>query len=355
MSKYLSKFETTNQKIKNDKQIITSLGGTVMGVYDIPLSEIAYGHRYQPARATGEDTELRRQLVSDIINRGGMLRAPTVTYDPGLGKFTPNDGNHRLQACEEIATTNGIALSDYKVPVAVVEWTYPTGRNEYSHRANNHTPSKAGTKKDAVRFLIEQNKLGRFNGLTPEKMKEKAYELIDLNFSSCCSSTSKSNIWKNFRHSIGVTNVIQYSGPESKKQAIQHWNLTGKKFTSGHCRGGIVYICSVPTAADKAIFRAAVNTVANDSNGTEIRVLCHSNTETRNSVEKERVKILREQAHCNRRLWKNDSISVSEISFLPQIMSGPALEIKQTFEWQLDSTSNEMKWYDIRNRTFLDY
>ena len=348
----VSNYTPTNQPIKDDRAIITSFRGKFLGVYDVPLSDMVYGNRYQPARSSGEDRELRRQLVSDIRRRQ-MRRAPTVTWDSSLQKFRPNDGNHRLQAHEEIAGQQD--LSTYFVPVAVVDWgTNVIGEIEYSHNANNHEPAKAGTKKDAILMLEQLNAQGVFRGLNDKARRKKIYKLIDDNFSSCCSPSSKANILKNFRLRIGQTKITQFTKRQLTQESLAHWNLPGKKFRSGHhVIGKTSFICSVPTAADKAIHRAAVNVVANKSAGTEVKLLCYSNASKISSIEKERDKVLREYACCNRSLWKKGFV-VSEISFLPQVQKGAnMLEPKQIFLWKPDpNDNNKEKWHDLRNNSF---
>ena len=351
----VSNYTPTAQSIKDDRAIITSLKGKFLGVYDVPLSDMVYGNRYQPARASGEDRELRRQLVSDLFSRGQMERAPTVTWDHGLQKFRPNDGNHRLQAHEEIAGSQN--LSTYFVPVAIVDWgTNMIGEIEYSHRANNHAPAKAGTKKDAVLMLEQLNAHGAFRGLDEKSLRKKIYELVDDNFSSCCSPSSKANILKNFRLRIGQTKITQFTKRQLTQESLAHWSLPGKKFKSGQVIGKTVFVCSVPTAADKAIHRAAINVVANESTGAEVKLLCYSNASNKSSVTKERTKVLHEYACCNRSLWRSGFV-VNEVSFLSQIQIGSnVLEPKQTFYWKSDpNDNNEKKWYDLRNNSFLSY
>jgi len=348
----ISNYKKTAHPIKDDRTIIASLGGKFLGVFDIPLSHMVYGNRHQPARAIGEDRELRRQLISDILSRGQMERAPTVTWDDSLQKFRPNDGNHRLQAHEEIAGEQD--LSTYLVPVAVVQWgSNLVGEIEYSHRANNHAPAKAGTKKDAIYMLERLHAQGAFRGLNKKDQQKKIYRLIDDNFSSCCSPASKANILKSFRLSIGQSKIAQFSKSQLTQASLAHWNLSGKKFKSGQVIGKTTFICSVPTAADKAIHRAAINVVANKSAGTEVKLLCYSNASSAPSIIKERDKVLREYTCCNRSLWKNNFV-VNEVSFLPQIQTGPnRLEPKQAFYWKPDpNDNNKMKWYDLRNKSF---
>lgn len=350
----ISNYNKTKNPPKVDINTINSLGGKFLGVYDVPLSDIVYGYTHQPARAVGEDRELRRQIRSDLDRRGYMGHAPTVTWDPVKGKYKPNDGNHRLQAHEELAKEQKKSLSSYKVPVAIVDWgTNLAGEIKYSHRANNTMPHKPGGKKDAVLMLEQLASVGAFAGMNPTQLQKEAYRLIDENFYACCSPASKANIWKTYQARVGLTKIAQFSKSQLTQACLAHWNLSGKKFKSGQVIGKTVFICSVPTAADKAIHRAAVNVVANKSAGTEVKLLCYSNTNTNSSIKSERDKVLREYACCNRSLWKNNFV-VSEVSFLPQIQTGAnTVEPKQTFYWKPDPRdNNKKKWYDLRNKSF---
>jgi hypothetical protein len=350
----INKYNQTVNPPKVDVNTINSLGGKFLGVYDVPLSDIVYGYTHQPARAVGEDRELRRQIKSDISRRGKMDDAPTVTWDPVKGKYKPNDGNHRLQAHEELAKEQKKSLSSYKVPVAIVDWgNNLAGEIEYSHRANNNKPHKPGGKKDAVCMITNLASVGKFAGMNEKQLQKAIYKLIDANFYACCSPASKANIWKTYRASVGLSKIAQFSKRQLTQECLAHWNLPGKKFKSGQVIGKTVFINSVPTAADKAIHRAAVNVVANKSVGTEVKLLCYSNASSASSIIKERDKVLREYACCNRSLWKNNFV-VSEVSFLPQIQTGAnTVEPKQTFYWKPDpSDNNKMKWYDLRSNSF---
>ena len=350
----INQYNKTKNPPTVDVNTINSLGGKFLGVYDVPLSDIVYGYTHQPARAVGEDRELRRQIKSDISRRGKMDDAPTVTWDPVKGKYKPNDGNHRLQAHVELAKEQKKSLSSYKVPVAIVDWgNNLAGEIEYSHRANNNKPHKPGGKKDAVCMITNLASVGKFAGMNEKQLQKAIYKLIDANFYACCSPASKANIWKTYRASVGLSKIAQFSKRQLTQECLAHWNLPGKKFKSGQVIGKTVFINSVPTAADKAIHRAAVNVVANKSVGTEVKLLCYSNASSVLSIKNERGKVLREYACCNRSLWKNNFV-VNEVSFLPQIQAGAnRLEPKQTFYWKPDpNDNNKMKWYDLRNKSF---
>ena len=353
----INNYNKTKSPPNVDVNTINSLGGKFLGVYDVPLSDMVYGYTHQPARAVGEDRELRRQIKSDISRRGKMDNAPTVTWDPTIGKFKPNDGNHRLQAHEELAKEQNKVPSSYKVPVAIVDWgNNLAGEIKYSHRANNNKPHKPGGKKDAVCMIADLARVGEFAGMNQKQLQKAVYKLIDENFYACCSPASKANIWKTYRARVGLSKIAQFSKSQLTQASLAHWNLSGKRFKSGQVIGKTAFICSVPTAADKAIHRAAINVVANKSAGTEVKLLCYSNASNAPSIKKERDKVLREYACCNRSLWKNNFV-VSEVSFLPQIQTGPsALEPKQTFYWKPDpSDNNKMKWYDLRHKSFLPH
>lgn len=350
--------KSTRTNISDDRNMITQLGGNFKGVFEIALADIVYGNRHQPVRASGEDKENSRQIASSILNKGMMVpeRAPTVKWDAGLCKWKPNDGNHRLQACEEIANVKGIELAKYKVPVAVVDWgTNLVGENEYSHRANNGNPRKLGTRRDAELMLFQQHGLGRFNGLSNKEMQTEAYKLIDKNFSSCCSPASKSTIWKNFKQKIGMTKVNQYNKKALSKEAIRHWNLPATKFKSGGITNGVCRIANTPAN----VFKMLPAVFSKEPNGTtDVHCLVYSISETAKSIKTERANTLKTLALYNRRLWQPNTIQVKEVTFLPQIQTGPNfsnLEMIKTYHWKTDSSDKTDKWFDVRAGTFLSY
>jgi hypothetical protein len=328
--------------------LIKQLGGTHLGTYEIPFSDLVYGAAHQPARA-GEDKNHIRELASDIVQRGGiknmkgLLEAPTVKFDSAQNKpFKTLDSHHRLSAIEEIIKDSKINPSSVLVPCVVADFgSRKIAERKFSTLINRHAPRKAGGQKAAVRHLVDLYNLGAFpSTYTDEQLKTACYQEVDACFTTCNSPASKTGIWKKFKNAIGKSNVATITASKAAEVAKAHFGVEVKNKTVYNTAKTKAYMSGTFTALDKGLLIALKNfstdLVQNKQRVPfEASILAYSNRDSQNSVLKERKSFLRHQAGLNLCGWKTGTLMVREIAFVGQLYNGSAssLEALQCFRW----------------------
>lgn len=341
-------YHGNNVNTKRSIDLIKQLGGTHLGTYEIPFSDLVYGAAHQPARA-GEDKNHIRELASDIERRGGLknmkglLEAPTVKFDSAQNKpFKTLDSHHRLSAIGEIIKANKMNPHDVLVPCVVADFgSNKIAERKFSTLANRHAPSKAGGQKAAVRHLVDLYNLGAFpSTYTDKQLRTACYQEIDACFTTCNSPASKTGIWKKFKDAIGKSNVATITASKAEAVAKAHFGVEVKNKTVYNAAKKEAYMSGNFTALDKGLLIAlknyATDLVQNKQRvPLEVFILGYSGSDSQDSVKKERQNFLRSQAALNLCGWKTGTLMVREIAFMGQLYNGSAssLEATQCFEW----------------------
>lgn len=341
-------YYSNNVNTKRSTDLIKELGGTLLGIYEIPFSDLVYGAAHQPARA-GEDKNHIRELASDIVQRGGiknmkgLLEAPTVKFEPAQNKpFKTLDSHHRLSAIGEIIKESKINPSSVLVPCVVVDFgSNKIAERKFSTVINRHAPRKAGGQKAAVRHLVDLYNLGAFpSNFTDKQLQAACYQEIDECFTTCNSPSSKTGIWKKFKDAIGKSNVATITASKAEDEAKAHFGVEVKNKTVYNTAKTKAYMSGTFTALHKGLMTALANLAADLYQNKqrvplEVSILAYSNCDSQDSVKKERQNFLRSQAAMNLCGWKTGTLMVREIAFVGQLYNGSAssLEATQCFEW----------------------
>lgn len=333
-----TKFGSSSDLILENNGIITSYG------YLTDFKDFNIGSRLHQTRNMGEDKQHIADLEGSIISKG-LEFIPTVEYDGVTNTYNVLGGHHRIQAINNLRKDKENKFFVDGFPVVVAAFNNPNDRENFCQSDNNHSPAKPHCKKDAVDSLIRRYNLGHFNGMTQEQTRQEVTNLVKK-YHQTLKTTSISEVYKKFQRALGKSSKIRFLiKSDVKVEADSIWNLNGKFNRSGQLHPNMkntYIVCSVPTAADKAIFNILADNCMEKNKNTnqpisKIEVALYwDRIADVTSLQNQRAYYLEKYAAVNKH---NKNIEITKIVFINQVQL-PNPEPRTTKTW--DNT--EMKF-----------
>ncbi len=339
MNMFKSDPEVKNKYTSSENNVTRNGGNVIDYGYIEDFRYFNLGTRSHQSRNMGEDKTHLSNLEGSIANEG-LKNLPTVEYNAVTKTYDALSGHHRISAINNLR--NQTKENDFSVgfPVVVAKFSDPISREFFIQDENNHQPAKPHCKKDAVDFLIRLWNNGHFSNFSETEVETEAKQLVKK-YNQTLYTKSISDVYKKFKIALGVNSKIRFLLPSDVQQEAQSiWNIKRTtKFRSGQAhpaKQNTCIVCSVPTAADKAIFNIGKdNCQKKDANPnyptTEIELALYwDRVEDVSKLKKQRDKCLKEYGSMNKRhqnLWK-----ITTIYFINQIQL-PSPEVRQTFIW----------------------
>ncbi len=319
----LSKIEVSNYK--NNLSVFREFNAKYIGAYEFDWDQLDIEERTYQTRLKDLDLSLVEALASDIESVG-LKTLPYVEYNAKTDKYVVLSGHHRMKA-QRKNNVQDLKTNKNKYPAIVLEFDDDINRFEFLQRENNHRPSKAHGKDDAIFYIEKMKSFGMFNYTNDRQViKDHVYSMLSKHYPRIKTAAKTAVLEAAFKWKQQQTKIYTV---EEASEAFE--KIHGHQVKNVESKGDVTHINVVFNAARKAIYIANAERVklmhrGSVSNKMGILITTRFPSGTTN-IKSARKSAIEELTLMNNKVWGPSGVSlVTELAFLPQILQ-PTREI----------------------------
>jgi len=313
------------QDFTNNINEYPKFGAQYIGAFEFEWDQLDMDERKYQTRVQDLDQRLIAELASDIDSIG-LKTLPIVEYNSDKDVYTVLSGHHRMQA-QHRNNVQKLETNRNKYKAIVLEFQDDIKRFQFLQHENNHRPSKAHGKADAIFYIETMKSLGLFDYTkNQEVIKEHVYKLLDSAYPRVKGPAKQAVLEAAFKWRQKKVKVYTV---EEATQAFG--KIHGHEVKNVESKGDVTHINVVFNAARKAIYVANADRVkllqrGSVTNRMDISMVTRFPSGTTN-IKAARKSAIEELTLMNNKIWGPSDVSlVTDVTFLPQILH-PSKEV----------------------------
>jgi hypothetical protein len=304
-------------------------------------SQINWNYKDNQTRSGDLDLGHKAALSADIKSRG-LIEKPLVMFDHKTKMYVPITGHHRMSVLRSHIESEKILEL---IPCASVSFESEIDKQLFMQGDNDHPPSKAHTREDAIRFIRNMREYGYFDHAEGDEknLKEMCFCLLEKHY--CRLNTSrKEDVFHESFSDKKMTRVLKHT-----KEDVKSFIESSFKSQKGFAWTADKYLAwgdtnsarkAVAVALEKRVHDLDKGKVKTSGPRGKVSVVTHFSSKATVDLDQLRKDFLKTEELLNKHAYgPGKVIIIDKVSFLPQVDGKRGIRETKliTYKWNYET------------------